>query len=88
MGVGGWWIGVWGGGGALHAHDIGNSQGFPQWGLQFAIEIIMFNMFMYAHACMYVHACAHELGHQPPTPHPSTQPPLPEPQGTQNTKIQ
>ena len=34
-------------GGVLHTcvYDIiGNSQGFPQWGLPFAIEIIIFNM--------------------------------------------
>ena len=35
-----------------HAYDIiGNSQGFPQWGLPFAIEIIMFNVYMCTRAC-------------------------------------
>ena len=40
----------------MHTHDIiGNSQGFPQWGLPFGIEIIMFNVYMCMHA--HVHAC-------------------------------
>ena len=39
-------------------HDIiGNSQGFCQWGLPFAIEIIMFNMYMCMRACAFVHVC-------------------------------
>ena len=37
---------------------IGNSQGFPQWGQPFAIEIIMFNVYMCVCACMHLHACA------------------------------
>ena len=55
-----------------HAYDIiWNSQGFPQWGLQFAIEIIMFNVYM----CVHVHVCMHVHVHMcgghpqpPPTP--------------------
>ena len=47
-------------------HDIiGNSQGFPQWGLPFAIEIIMFNVYM----CVHVHACACVWGAPPNHPH-------------------
>ena len=57
------------------AYDIiGNSQGFPQWGLQFAIEIIMFNVYM----CMRVRACMHVIVHMcggtPQHIHPSPTP--------------
>ena len=61
--LGGWGVG-WCEGAPTHIHMhthactydiIGNSQEFSQWGQPFAIEIIMFNM--YVHAC--VHACAH-----------------------------
>ena len=70
MGVGGGWMGVWGSGQVppthahacthVHAHVcmydiIGNSQGFPQRGQPFAIEIIMFNV--YICVCMCMPAC-------------------------------
>ena len=57
-----------------HVYDIiGNSQGFPQWGLPFAIEIIMFNVYMcvHVHVCVCVHVCG---GHPNHPPHPSTTP--------------
>ena len=86
------WMGVGGGERVppihmhMHVHShictydiIGNSQGFPQWGLPFAIEIIIVNMYM----CMRVHACAcacmctcvggtpnHSHPHPPTPPHP------------------
>ena len=67
-----------------HMYDIiGNSQGFPQWGLPFAIEIIMFNMYMCVcvHACMHVHV--HMCGRHPPTtPNPIHPPPTPRATGS------
>ena len=82
MGVGGGWMGVGVGErvpphmhahACVHAYDIiGNSQGFPQWGLPFAIEIIMFNMYM----CVRVHACV--WGAPPTIPHPIHPPPTPQ----------
>ena len=62
----------------VHTYDIiRNSQGFPRWGLPFAIEIIMFNVYMcmYVHACMCmcVHVCGGTPNHPPPPyTHPST----------------
>ena len=56
-----------------HVYDIiGNSQGFPQWGLPFAIEVIMFNVYMCMCmcACMLVHVCG-----TPPMPHTPIYPP-------------
>ena len=55
-----------------HTYDIkGNYQGFPQWGLPFAIETIMFNMYMCMQVCacvrVHVHMCG---GHCPTTPIP------------------
>ena len=60
----------------VHTYDIiGNSQGYPQWGLPFAIEIIMFNICMcvhtYACMCMHVHMC----GGHPQPPHTPIHPP-------------
>ena len=70
----------------LHTHAcactydiIGNSQGFPQWGLPFAIEIIMFNMYMCVCACAHVWGALPNPIHPPPTPK--------EPQGAQIRKI-
>ena len=64
------------------AYDIiGNSQGFPQWGRPFAIEIIMFTMYMCMH--VYVHACMHMYrGHPQPSPPPSTHTPTPRATGS------
>ena len=95
-GGGGWWEGV----PYTHAHAcacthvhthvhtydiIGNSQGFPQWGLPFAIEIIMFNVYMcvcaHAYMHMHVHVCG---GHPPTTPH--THPPTPHLQSCREPK--
>ena len=77
-GVGGWWEGAHytraHAHGCMHTHActpvydiIGNSQGFPQWGLPFAIEIIMFNVYMCMHVCVHVCVCACVWG-APPTP--------------------
>ena len=60
----------------VHAYGIiGNSQGFPQWGLPFAIKIIMFNMYMCIHACTCMCTCVggtsqppHTPNHPPPSP--------------------
>ena len=75
---------------SMHVHAltcacdiIGNSQGFPQWGLPFAIEIIMFNMYMCMRVCamrVHVHVCG---GHPQTTPHPHTPtPPTPRAAGS------
>ena len=56
--------------------------GIPLMGLPFAIEIIMFNVYM----CMCMHV--HVWGAPPTTPSPIHPPPSPELQGVQNTKIQ
>ena len=66
-----------------HAYDIiGNSQGFPQWGLPFAIEIIMFNMYMCMCASVCMCMCVGNTPQPPPTP---IHPPPPELQGAQNS---
>ena len=78
--LGGWGVG-WCEGAPTHMHMhthactydiIGNSQGFSKWGQPFAIEIIMFNV--YVHACACMHACAHVLGVPQPPPSLSTHP--------------
>ena len=85
-GVGGGWM--WGVGGervsphmctcmhthahaSTHAH-IWHHREFPQWGLPFAIEIIMFNVYMCVCACVHVHAHAHVWRAPPTTPTPQS----------------
>ena len=69
------------------AYDIiGKSQGFPQWGQPFAIEIIMFNMCV----CMHVHACmcmCVGVLPQPPTHYPPEPSPPPRAEKTQIGRI-
>ena len=68
-----------------HVYDIiGNSQGFPQCGLPFAIEIIMLNVYMCmcAHVCVCMHVCAHVWGYPQPPPTPIHPPPHPRAAGS------